>query len=62
MEGPPAGGRPALAVRAEVFAGQNWFQEWMAWLQQLKQMIHTERIASAAARWPHGMPIPQDEP
>lgn len=62
MEEPPAGGMPAPAVRQEVLTGNNWFQEWMRWLQQLKQMAHYERIASAAARWPHGMPIPQDEP
>lgn len=62
MEDPPAGGMPAPAVRQEVSSGGNWFQEWMSWMQQLKQMPHRERISSAAARWPHGMPIPQDEP
>lgn len=62
MEDPPAGGRPAPAVRQEVLTGNNWFQEWMTWLQRLKHLPHDERVASTAARWPHGMPIPQDEP
>lgn len=62
MEDPPAGGRPALAVKQEMLTGNNWFQEWMSWLQQLKRVKHAERVASTAARWPHGMPIPQDEP
>jgi pimeloyl-ACP methyl ester carboxylesterase len=62
LEDPPAGGRPAPAVRPEVLTGNNWFQEWLTWLQRLKGMTHAERVASAAARWPHGMPIPQDEP
>lgn len=62
MEDPPAGGRPAPAVRQDVLTGNNWFQEWMTWLRQLKSLGHAERVASTAARWPHGMPIPQDEP
>jgi len=62
MEEPPAGGRPMPAVRTEVLADNNWYDEWMSWMRRLKTMPHGERVQSAAARWPHGMPIPQDEP
>lgn len=62
MEEPPAGGMPAPAVRQEVSSGGNWFQEWMTWMGKLKEMPHRERVSSAAARWPHGLPIPHDEP
>ncbi|MCE7982929.1 MAG: alpha/beta hydrolase [Caldilinea sp. CFX5] len=37
MEDPPAGGMPSPAVRQEV-SGGNWFQEWMTWLQRLKEL------------------------
>jgi len=62
MEEPPAGGRPMPAVRQEVLTGNNWYDEWMGWLRRLKRMPHDERVQSTAARWPHGLPIPQDEP
>ncbi len=62
MEEPPAGGHPMPAVRPEMLEGNNWYDEWMDWMRRLKTMPHDERVQSAAARWPHGMPIPQDEP
>jgi pimeloyl-ACP methyl ester carboxylesterase len=49
LEDPPAGGRPAPAMRPEVLTGNNWFQEWLTWLQRLKGMTHAERVASAVA-------------
>lgn len=61
MEDPPAGGRPMPAARQELLEGQNWFNEWMEWMRRLKTMPHDVRVQSAMARWPHGMPIPQDE-
>jgi len=64
MEDPPAGGRPIPAASQEVLEGSNnnWYDEWMGWMRHLKTMSHDERVQSAAARWPHGMPIPPDEP
>ena len=61
MEEPPAGGRPMPAVRQEMLESNNWYDEWMGWMHRLKTMPHAERVQSAAARWPHSMPIPQDE-
>ncbi len=63
MEDPPAGGRPIPAVSQDVLeGGNNWYDEWMGWMRQLKTMPHDEQIRSTVARWPHGMPIPPDEP
>jgi pimeloyl-ACP methyl ester carboxylesterase len=62
LEEPPAGGMPRPTIRQEQVQQQNWFQAWLQWMQRLEQMPHQERLASAIARWPHGLPVPPDEP
>jgi N-formylmaleamate deformylase len=62
LEEPPSGGMPRPAIRQEQVGQQNWFQAWLRWMEGLKRMPHATRLASAIARWPHGLPVPPDEP
>lgn len=62
LEDPPLGGMPRPNVEPGAPGGGNWFADWLRWLQGLRQRPHAERIASTAARWPHGTPVLPDEP
>ena len=62
LEEPPASAMPRPAIRPEQLQEKNWFQTWLQWMQNLHGMSHEERLASALARWPNGLPIPPDEP
>ncbi|RIK41124.1 MAG: hypothetical protein DCC55_12935 [Chloroflexi bacterium] len=62
LEEPPLGGMPRPNVKPGAQGGGNWFADWLGWIQSLSQRPHAERIAAAAARWPHGTPVLPDEP
>jgi N-formylmaleamate deformylase len=62
LEEPPMGGMPRPNVQPGGQGGGNWFEAWLTWLRGLSQQPHRERIASAVARWPHGIPVLPDEP
>ncbi|MCL4861158.1 MAG: alpha/beta hydrolase [Caldilineaceae bacterium] len=63
LEEPPLGGMPRPNVQPDgAQGGGNWFEAWLSWLRGLRQQPHLERIASSAARWPHGIPVLPDEP
>lgn len=59
---PPAGGMPRPAMSEEDLRQSNWFESWLRWARSLGPMAHKERLASLAARWPAGLPVPPDEP
>ncbi|MCI0399353.1 MAG: alpha/beta hydrolase [Chloroflexi bacterium] len=56
--------RPPAGEQAGEQGGDfnDWFSGWLAWLQGLKSQTHAERVAAFAASWPHGQPVPPDEP
>ncbi len=61
LEDPPWREAPRGAQIASSEGYLTWLNSWIAWLEQLRTQTHEERLVSALAQLPPGMPLPSED-